>query len=69
MNTRYKLSNYHLLEEPETSLAKLQKISKEIVTYQSLMSSFGYRIEELRALREMITLENSHELEIIKEFI
>ncbi len=62
------ISNPHNFEESESLLQAIQKLSKDIYTYESLVSTFSVKVAELKARKEMLVMTYQEELDYIIQF-
>ena len=62
------ISNPHNFEESESLLLAIQKLSKDIYTYESLVSTFSVKVAELKARKEMLVMTYQEELDYIIQF-
>jgi hypothetical protein len=69
MRAQLTVTSRDIFGEPESPLKQIARISKEIYTYESLLNKFKYKISELKSLKAMLELENTQELDIVREFI
>lgn len=56
-------------EESESLLKSIQKLSKDIYTYESLVSTFEVKVAELKARKEMLVMTYQEELDYIIQFM